>query len=168
MKILVAVASKHGSTYEIAEAITNEIQEAGIMADLKEINQNPHLPMYDAAVIGSAVYMGRWLPEASKFLEENQEELVNMPVWLFSSGPLGEDLDQIESEQEPYNIEELVAMTRAVDHKVFVGKLDKNQLGIGEKLVIRMVKAPVGDFRDWQAVQDWAAEVVTALSPVPV
>jgi menaquinone-dependent protoporphyrinogen oxidase len=160
-------ASRHGSTYEIAEAITNEIQEAGFMAELREINQNPHLPMYDAAIIGSAVYMGRWLSEANKFLEENQDELVNMPVWLFSSGPLGDDLDQIESEQEPYNIEELMVMTRAVGHKIFVGKLDKKQLGLREKLVIRMVKAPTGDFRDWQMIQEWAAEIVGDLSPVP-
>lgn len=168
MKILVAVASRHGSTYEIAEAISDEIREAGFEVDLKEINLKPHLPIYDVAVIGSAVYMGRWLSEANKFLEENQEELVNMPVWLFSSGPLGDDLDQFETEEEPYNIDELMAMTRAVGHKVFVGKLDRNQLGIGEKLVARMVKAPVGDFRDWQAVQNWAGEIVRALSPIPV
>jgi menaquinone-dependent protoporphyrinogen oxidase len=111
--------------------------------------------------------MGRWLSEANKFLEENQDELVNMPVWLFSSGPLGDDLDQIESEQEPYNIEELMVMTRAVGHKIFVGKLDKKQLGLREKLVIRMVKAPTGDFRDWQMIQEWAAEIVGDLSPVP-
>jgi menaquinone-dependent protoporphyrinogen oxidase len=167
MKILVAVASRHGSTYEIAEAIADEIREAGLTVDLCHIHDHPHLPLYDAAVIGSAVYMGRWMADATKYLEENQEELVDMPVWLFSSGPLGEDLDEIEAEEQPYNIEELMAMTRAVGHQVFVGKLDKEQLGLGEKLVVRMVKAPAGDFRDWQAISDWAEEIVSALAPVP-
>ena len=167
MNILVAVASRHGSTYEIAEAIADEIEQAGLKADLHEINQHPYLPKYDAAVIGSAVYMGRWLTEAKNFLEENQAELVEMPVWLFSSGPLGDDLSEIETETEPYNIDELMSMTRAVGHEVFVGKLDKEQLGLGEKLVVRMVKAPVGDFRDWQAVRSWAKEIVAALAPVP-
>lgn len=166
MKVLVAVASKHGSTYEIAEAIADEIQEAGITTELHEINQNPYLPGYDAAVIGSAVYMGRWLSEATKFLEKNQEQILKMPVWLFSSGPLGDDL--MEDEGEPYNLNELLVSTNARDHKIFVGKLDKNDLGLGEKLIIRLVKAPTGDFRDWQDISDWAEEIVAALSPVTV
>lgn len=166
MKILVAVASKHGSTYEIAEAIVDEIQKAGLTADLREINQNPYLPDYDAAIIGSAVYMGRWLSEATKFLEKNQEQILKMPIWLFSSGPLGDDL--VEEEGEPYNLNELWAATNARDHKVFVGKLDKNDLGLGEKLVVRLVKAPTGDFRDWQDIKNWTEEIVSVLAPVTV
>jgi menaquinone-dependent protoporphyrinogen oxidase len=168
MKILVAVASKHGSTYEIAQAIADEINAAGFTADLRQINQNPHLPGYDAAVIGSAVYMGRWLSDAQTYLKDNQEELLDMPVWLFSSGPLGNDLSEMETEEEPYNIDELIAQTRARDHQVFVGKLDKAKLGLGEKLVVRMVKSPVGDFRDWTAVREWASKIIDALVPVAV
>jgi menaquinone-dependent protoporphyrinogen oxidase len=168
MKILVAVASKHGSTYEIAQAIANEINAAGFTADLQEVSQNPHLPSYDAAVIGSAIYMGRWLADALAYLKDNQEELLDMPVWLFSSGPLGNDLSEIETEEEPYNIDELIVQTRARDHQVFVGKLDTAELGLREKIVIRMVKAPVGDFRDWTAVREWAAKIIDALVPVAV
>lgn len=165
MKILVAVASKHGSTYEIAETIVDELQEAGFTAELKEITQNPRLSQYDAAIIGSAVYMGRWLKEATKYLEYNREQILGIPVWLFSSGPLGTDL--MEDEGEPYNLNQLMADTCARGHKVFVGKLDSDDLGLGEKLIIRMVKAPTGDFRDWQDVSDWVGEIILALNPVP-
>lgn len=166
MKILVAVASKHGSTYEIAEAITDELKEVGVEAELQEINQDPYIPDYDAAIIGSAVYMGRWLKEATRYLETNQVQLQKIPVWLFSSGPLGDDL--MEEDGEPYNLNELYAITNARGHKVFVGKLDANDLGLSEKLIIRMVKAPTGDFRDWQDVSDWVSEIVRILNPLPV
>lgn len=166
MKILVAVASKHGSTYEIAEAIADEIQEAGLTADLREINTNPYLPEYDAAIIGSAVYMGRWMSEALKYFDNNKEELVEMPVWLFSSGPLGDDI--IEDDGEPYNLDELMATSGALGHKTFFGKLNKKDLGIREKIIIRMVKAPTGDFRDWEEIHDWVSEIAASLSPVTV
>ncbi len=168
MNILVAVASKHGSTYEIAGAIVDEFLEAGIAAELREINQNPNLTGYDAAIIGSAVYMGRWLKEATAFLEDNREQLLSMPVWLFSSGPLGDDLDDLmEDEGEPYNLKELLAKVNARGHKVFVGKLDTKDLGLGERLIIRLVKAPTGDFRNWEDVSDWANEIMLTLTPVP-
>ena len=166
MKILIAVASKHGSTYEIGRAIKDTLQEAGFSAELKPIKQPPILVNYDAAIIGSAVYMGRWLSEAKEFLEDNQDELHKIPVWLFSSGPTGENAT--EKEGEPFNLDELMATVRAVNHRVFVGKLDKQDLGLGEKIVIRMVKAPTGDFRDWQAVSDWANEIALELSPAPI
>lgn len=166
MKILVAVASKHGSTYEIAEAIAEELEEVGVNAELQEIKQDPYIPDYDAAIIGSAVYMGRWLKEATRYLENNQVLLQKIPIWLFSSGPLGDDL--MEDEGEPYNLNELFEITKARGHKVFVGKLDEKDLGLREKLVIRMVKAPTGDFRDWQDVSDWVSEIVRILNPLPV
>lgn len=166
MKILVAVASKHGSTYEIAEVIVREFEAAGLVADLREINENPSLVGYDAAVIGSAVYMGRWMSEAQNFIETHQEKLVELPVWLFSSGPLGDDLT--EDEGEPQNLAQLMADTSAIGHKVFVGKLDENELGLREKIVVRMVKAPIGDFRDWDDIRDWTADVVDELMALPI
>ena len=166
MKILIAVASKHGSTYEIGRAIKDTLQEAGFSAVLKPIKQSPIVENYDAAIIGSAVYMGRWMSEAKAFLEDNQDELHKKPVWLFSSGPTGEDATAIEG--EPFNLDQLMATVRAVGHQVFVGKLDKQELGLREKLVISMVKAPTGDFRDWQAVSNWANEIAKDLSPEPI
>ena len=91
MKILVAVASRHGSTHEIADALALELGTAGHDVDVQTIEDSPTVEGYDAAVIGSAVYMGNWLPQAVNFVDRHQAQLAAMPVWLFSSGPLGAD-----------------------------------------------------------------------------
>src|ERR1700738_4761509 len=87
MKILVAVASRHGSTHEIADALALELEMAGHDVDVQAIEDSPTVEGYDAAVIGSAVYMGKWLPQAEQFVDRHQAQLAAMPVWLFSRGP---------------------------------------------------------------------------------
>jgi menaquinone-dependent protoporphyrinogen oxidase len=164
MKFIVAVASRHGSTFEIAEVIAGELREAGHVADLFEANYAPSVKEYDAAIIGSAVYIGRWLSEAREFIDHNQNRLKNMPVYLFSSGPLEEA--PRDNTPTPFNEEELMTITNARNHQVFIGKLDKNKLGLGERMVVRMVKAPEGDFRDWQAIREWAREIASDLVPI--
>jgi menaquinone-dependent protoporphyrinogen oxidase len=87
-----------------------------------------------------------------------------MPVYLFSSGPLEEA--PRDNTPTPFNEEELMTITNARNHQVFIGKLDKNKLGLGERMVVRMVKAPEGDFRDWQAIREWAREIASDLVPI--
>ncbi len=154
MKFLIVVASKHGSTREIAEAMAQEIQAGGHDAELFDAAAAPPPEGYDAAVIGSAIYIGRWMPEAQAYVEAHGAALAGMPVWLFSSGPLGEDYP--EGMGLPHNLEDLMALTGAREHEVFVGKLDKDELGLGERLIARAVKAPAGDFRDWALIRRWA------------
>ena len=91
MNALVAVASRHGSTEGIAEAIAEELRAAGIDTDLREADEVLDLEGYTAVVLGSAVYLGNWLPEARWVVERHRERLATVPVWLFSSGPLGEE-----------------------------------------------------------------------------
>lgn len=161
MKIMVVAASKHGSTQEIAEAIGTELRQAGHQATVYEAKDNPSVEGYETAVIGSAVYAGSWLSEARTFVAENQAALQTIPVWLFTSGPLGEDNPQPVS--DPVQLPELLAQTDARDHRIFVGKLDRDKLNLGEKLIIKMVKAPYGDFRDWDDIRVWAGEIAAAL-----
>lgn len=154
MKILIVVASKHGSTREIAEAMGEEMRAAGHEADLFDAGEAPPPHEYDGVIVGSAVYMGRWMAEAQTYVEAHSAALKELPVWLFSSGPLGDEYP--EGMGIPENIEELMTLTGAQEHEVFVGKLDKSELGLGERLVTRAVKAPAGDFRDWKAIRRWA------------
>ena len=84
-----------------------------------------------------------------------------MPVWLFSSGPLGADDPQPEG--EPVHLDQLIGRTGARGHRTFVGKLDKDELGFGERLIVRAVGAPDGDFRDWDAIRVWADEIAEEL-----
>src|SRR5438445_12319146 len=67
-----------------------------------------------------------------------------MPVSLFSSGPLGSEDPQPKG--EPTHIDQLISRTRARGHRTFVGQLDKNERGLGERLIVRAVGAPDGDF----------------------
>ncbi len=157
MKILVAFASKHGSTKGIAQAIADELDAMGAETDLNEIDESSEVRQYGAVIIGSAVYMGNWLAEAHRFVEENQEKLKGRPVWLFSSGPLGENDPQ--PRDNPAHLSELMHATGAKGHQIFVGKLDKSELGLGERLTVKMVRAPYGDFRDWEAIRAWARDI---------
>lgn len=161
MKILVAVASRHGSTLEIAEAIARELRAAGQIVDVRDVDVVNNGADYGAAIVGSAVYMGRWLAEARSFIERNGGWLTGMPVWLFSSGPLGEQASQ--QQADPLHLDELMRATNAREHHVFVGKLDKASTNVGERLVIKMVHAPYGDFRDWEDIRDWARAIAQAL-----
>ena len=161
MTILVAAASRHGSTHEIAEAIAQELRTTGHAVEVRNAGDVGDAARYDAVIIGSAVYMGNWLPEARDFVDRNRERLQAVPVWLFSSGPLGQDDPQPHG--DPTHLDEVMQATRARGHRIFVGKLDKSELGLGERLATKMVKAPEGDFRDWEAIRGWADEIATAL-----
>lgn len=159
MKVLVAVASRHGSTREIAGAIADELRAAGLDVDCREAGEVTDVAGYDAAVLGSAVYMGSWQPDALRLVERHREGLAGIPVWLFSSGPLGSDDPRF----HPRQIPDLMQATHARDHRIFAGRLDASTLSLSERLVVRAVRAPEGDFRDWAAMRGWAREIAATL-----
>jgi menaquinone-dependent protoporphyrinogen oxidase len=160
MKILVTAAGKHGSTMEISMAIARALNEAGHEAEAQPVVNAPAPAGYDAVIIGSAIYAGQWMKAARRYVETHQERLRQIPVWLFSSGPLGDDPQPLE---EISILPELLAQSGARGHQLFVGSLQKADLNFGEKIIVKMVKAPYGDFRDWEAISAWSAEVAAAL-----
>lgn len=162
MKILVAVASRHGSTREIADAIADELRASGHAVARRDAHDVDLDDAYDAAIVGSAIYLGSWLADARQFVTRNRARLATVPVWLFSSGPLGADHSQ--PKENPIHLAELMQLTGAREHRIWVGKLDRSQLGLGERLIARMVRAPEGDFRDWGAVRAWAREIALVLA----
>ncbi|MFZ0546105.1 MAG: flavodoxin domain-containing protein [Candidatus Promineifilaceae bacterium] len=164
MNILIAYASKHGSTFEIAEAIADRLRQSSFRVAIRSVEEVYTTEVYDAVIIGSAVYMGRWMQEAQQFIEENRDDFGRVPVWLFSSGPLGDETE--EGIGNPHNLDVLMALTKAEGHQIFDGRLDKERLGLGEKLVVSAVKVPYGDFRDWDAIRDWADTIAAGLVPV--
>lgn len=161
MKILVTYASKHGSTGEIAEAITGELRKCGLDADTQEVDEVASIRGYDAVVLGSAIYAGNWLPEAKHFVEQHRTELGKRPVWLFSSGPLG--MENMQPVVGPENVNTSIDDTPIRDHYIFFGKLDPNDLGFVERLMTMGVGAPYGDFRDWEEIRQWARSIAGEL-----
>jgi len=162
-RILVTCASRHGSTVEIATEIADVLRRdvPGAVVDLRDAVQAGEGAGYDAAVIGSAVYMGRWLPAARDLVEEHREVLSTMPVWLFSSGPVGDPPVPVDE------LAEVMALRAAVGargHRLFAGRLDRHELRWVERAAARVVHAPDGDFRDHDEIRRWASEVGSALT----
>jgi menaquinone-dependent protoporphyrinogen oxidase len=108
-------------------------------------------------VIGSAVYAGSWRKEAVEFIDAHADELARLPVWLFRSGPLGEQV--VDDVEQPKQLGEIRARISPRGHRMFFGALDAGKLGFGERMLVKAVKAPEGDFRDWDAIRDWADEI---------
>ena len=165
MRVLVSAASRHGSTTDIAHTIGRVLAEAQIEADVVPPEEVTSLVGYGAVVLGSAVYMGRWLEPATAFADRFADELPTRPVWLFSSGPLGVPPKPA---GDPVNVAAVETATLAVEHRVFPGRLDKGELGFGEKLVVAGVRAPYGDFRPWDEIAAWAKAIAQTLQAVPV
>ncbi len=153
MRVLVAAASKHGGTAEIARAIGSALTEARLDAEVRPVEEVTTLESYDAVVLGSGVYMGRWLEPARRFVERNGRALATRPVWLFSSGPLG---DPPKPAEEPGDVLGLIETTHARDHRTFPGVMDRSGLGLRERAIVAAVRAPAGDYRPWDEIRAWA------------
>jgi menaquinone-dependent protoporphyrinogen oxidase len=161
MTVLVAYASKHGSTEGIAEAIAGRLRERGEPVESGSVDGFADLGDARAVVLGSAIYAGSWMKEAMEFAHRHAEALATRPVWLFSSGPLGAQVE--DEEEQPRQLAELRGLIGPVDHRMFFGALDRSRLGFGERMIVKAVKAPEGDFRDWDAIRDWADDIAREL-----
>jgi len=160
MKALITTASKHGSTAEIGGAIKEVLIEHGIETDALEPDSVSSMHGYDLVVLGSAVYAGHWMKSMRELVERFAEELAGRPVWLFSSGPIG---DPPKPDEVPVDVAEITALTGARGHAVFAGKIDRSRLGFGERAIVSALKVPDGDFRDWVEIRSWAGNIVEEL-----
>ena len=189
-RVLVVYASRHGGTRGIAERIGEVLQAEGLEAVVATPEDAPDIDSADAVVIGSGVYMGSWLKEATEFAMRNAASLAARPVWLFSSGPLpgstrdagAEDpLTQALGPMEGPGSgghKKVAALSDAIhprDHRVFLGAFDPNDppRTISERFVRMMPAAknilPTGDFREWPSIEAWAREIAASMrAPVGV
>ena len=161
MTILVAYASKHGSTEEIAHSIAEQIRAHGFEVNASSIAHVAGVENAEAVIVGSAIYAGSWMQEATAFVRHHAVELSRRPVWLFSSGPLGEHIQDVED--QPKQISEFRETLQTRDHHVFMGALDPDKLGFAERMMVKAVKAPAGDYRDWDDVRAWADQIARDL-----
>lgn len=160
-KVLVAYATKMGATAGIADAIGAEILKHGHQVDVREVSTVGSVEEYDAVILGSAIYIRRWRPEAVKFLRKNARSLREREVWLFHSGPVGPDSDQVQA--MPSKVERLAHRIGARPAITFAGRLT---LETAKGLLARRIAAThlAGDSRDWPAITAWADDIATALS----
>lgn len=160
MKVLIAVASRHGATAEIAEHVATGLVAAGHEATVLDVTHGHHggdvVAGFDAVIVGSAIYEGHWLRGARHFVLDHAVALQAAPVWFFSSGPIGDDEHVA---VDTHKIVELEHAVDAIEHRVFSGRLVRSELGRMERWIVDVVRAKDGDFRDWSAIESWAAGI---------
>ena len=151
--ILLAYASRFGSTQEVAETIADTLREAGLEVDLQPMQVVKSLDHYSAVVLGAAIYKAKWNADAHQFVMQHQDALTQLPVSIFTLGPLSSSeaakrnsRRQLDSELAKYPWLKPVAL------EIFAGKYDPSKPGLNffEKFL------PARDYRDWDAIRAWA------------
>ena len=161
-RALVAYATKHGSTREIADVIGQELGAAGHSVEVRAAGSVSDLDPYDAVVLGSALYAAHWQREANRFVRQHLAALQARPVWLFSSGPLDHS-----AEREDIPLTEHAALEvdpiGARGHRTFGGRLLADTPGLEPQV---LATHPTGDFRNWTAIRTWAQEIAAELAAI--
>lgn len=174
MRVLIVYASRYGSTQGIAERIGVILRQHGMEVLVEPAKRAADPGDFDAVVIGSAAYYFRWMKKATEFVRRYRDALAGRPVWLFSSGPLGtktvdeqgRDVCEI---TVPKEIGEFKESIHPRGHRVFFGALIRDKLGFAHRLMLKLpankdnAVFPLGDFRDWSAVETWASEIAGEL-----
>ena len=169
--VLVAYASKHESTAEIAERIATAMRSAGCDAEARPAGEVDDLSGYAAVVLGSAVYAKRWQRDARAFARRHAAALRGLPVWLFSSGPFGA-VEEHPTAPTPPVAERLVARLGAREHVMFGGRVPTDPGNFVERAMLRNTPPERRDARDWPAIEEWAHGVASQvaareLAPAP-
>jgi menaquinone-dependent protoporphyrinogen oxidase len=161
MKVLITTASKHGSTEEIGARIGSVLNERGHEVEVRCPSEVRDVARYDVVVLGSAVYAGHWQKDAKELVDREAPLLRHRPVWLFSSGPVG---DPPKPQEVPADVEDVVAATGAFEHHVFAGRIEKSTLSMPERAVVKAFRVAEGDFRDWNEIDQWATTIADSIS----
>jgi menaquinone-dependent protoporphyrinogen oxidase len=160
-KILVAYASKAGSTGEVAKAIGQALCDGSVAVDVEPVREVGDLSGYGAVVVGSAVRMGRRLPEATKFIEAHRAILDQVPTAYFlCCGTLQDDTEENRREAASW-LAPVRQIVTPVSEGLFAGKIDFDKLSFLDRTIAKMVGSTEGDWRDWDAIHAWADGLLT-------
>ncbi len=164
-QVLVAYATKYGGTAEIAERIGQVLEAAELHPDVLPVASVGDLARYQAVVLGSAVYLGQWRSEAIRFVKANETLLAERPLWLFSSGPPGEGdpVELLNGWRFPRALAPFIDRILPRDIAVFHGVVNLEKLNLLERWMVKNIKSPVGDFRDWSTITSWARGIADDL-----
>lgn len=164
--VLVAFAGRHGSTAEIAEVIAEAMRELGRAATVCPVGDVDDLAPYAAVVLGSAIYLTRWRPEAREFAARHRDVLRELPLWLFSCGAGGAGAEATPG--APVHVRALARELCARDSVVFGGRLPPRPSSWMERVVVRHAPPGRQDTRDWAAIAHFGREIAVELARDPV
>jgi menaquinone-dependent protoporphyrinogen oxidase len=165
MPLLVAYASRHGATAEIAARIASRLIDSGAAVDLRPVGEVETLEPYDAVVLGAPVYDQSWPSEVGAFIAGHSDDLAARPLWLFSVGSFGDTKLLIGGlmHKEPKGIAEIRNKIRACEYRVFQGVIHKQQWPFWSRLFFHAFGGRFGDHRDWPTIDAWADEIAVVL-----
>jgi menaquinone-dependent protoporphyrinogen oxidase len=170
-KVLVAYASKYGSSQEVAEAIAATLRENVLVVDLEPMRKVKTLDEYTAIVLGAPIYMLHWHKDAHSFLSKHREALMKRPVAIFALGPLHDEEEEWKETRSQIN-KELAKFPwlTPISIEVFGGRFDPAKLCLPDKIISSLPasplhKMPASDIRDWTVIRFWANNLVSQLQP---
>ena len=162
-RILVAYASKAGSTAEVADAIAKRLASNGRAVDLRRAGKIRSLDGYGAVVVGSAIRAGSWLSEASGFVKRHQPALATRKTAYFTvCMTLCQDTPDHRAKVSAY-LKPIRAILEPDEVEFFAGRMDYGKLALVPRLIAKAVKVPDGDFRNWDAIGAWADRLSSGL-----
>ncbi len=159
--VLVAYATRAGSTAEIAAVIGETLAERGFRVDVKSIHSQLLLDGYGAVILGSAIRMGSWLPEMVKFIQTNQPALNALPTALFTVHMLNASDDETSRAARAAYTAPVRALLPNAPETFFTGLMDFSRLSFLDRFIASMVKAVESDQRDWEKIRAWANELLS-------
>jgi menaquinone-dependent protoporphyrinogen oxidase len=153
--VLVAYATKYGSTEETARMVGAMLGSEGFDVDVWPVNHLPPWKPYTAVVLAAALYIGRLHPDARRFLAERRQELSRIPVALIVPGPVGKEEKDWAGAQKQLD-KELARLPwlHPAAQKIVGGKWDPAKLGFFARWMLRKIQP--ADARDWAMIRGWA------------
>lgn len=162
-KILVAYASRYGSTREIAEAVARTLEKAGYSVDCRNVMDVDDLAPYAAVVAGSPIYMGKWLVEGVDFVKRFSVELNEKPLAVFAVGYSMKDETDMVRRSASASMTEVRIYVRPQVEGLFAGKFDPEGMSRADLEIMKMAGAVPGDARNWSQVARWAESLPSVL-----
>jgi menaquinone-dependent protoporphyrinogen oxidase len=158
-RILITYATRAGSTIEVATAIGETLAKRGFSVEVKSAKEKPQVDGYQAVLVGSAIRMGSWLPEAVEFVKNNQVKLNRIPTALFTVHMLNTGEDDASRAARLAYLDTVRPLLKPVDEAYFAGKMDFSRLSFLDRFIAGMVKAVEADQRDWNKIRNWAPAI---------
>lgn len=161
--VLVAYASRLGSTAEVGQFIARVLQENGLHVEASPLAQVQDLSPYQAVILGSAVQEGQWLPEAVAFVRTHGQELSHKPTALFTVAMNMRGASPEHFRQVYGYLDEVLRLVKPLEIGLFGGALNYRLLSSSQKAVVLGEGLPEGDFRRWQDIRAWAEDIADRL-----
>jgi menaquinone-dependent protoporphyrinogen oxidase len=164
MKALVVYATKSGCTTGIAEKIGETLAAKGANVDVVAAESAGDPAAYDAVVVGSGIRVGQWHGPAKEWVTANADALKQMPVAFYTCNLTIADEPEKADEVRAYT-DALIAESGVtpIDIGLFAGWFEPKSFSFIERTVLKAMKAPQGDRRDWAAIEAWTEGIASQL-----